>query len=125
MKLQKYLNEGAVSKALDLPEPKVGGDYPPEKVKRYIEIIDKALAEMSNKEESESNDAIVADLRDKKKKWKNVKQEVKPKKTKTEPPPEQQQEEPPPEEQPPPEQEQLPPEKKEDIIIKHLAMLLK
>lgn len=129
MKLQQYLNESAVSKALELGEPDVGGDYPPEKVKRYIEMIDSALAEMSNKEESESNDAIVADLRDKKSKWKNVKKETKPKKTKTELPPEQ--EEPPPEEAPPAEappaeapQQQQPPPKKEDIIIQHLVKLL-
>lgn len=104
------LNEDAVSKALGLGEPKVGQSYPSEKVQRYIQMIDAALSVMKKKEENEANDAIVQDLRDKKKKWKNVDKETKPKKTITEPPPEQQQQEEPPEQQeePPP-----PPEKKE------------
>jgi hypothetical protein len=108
MKYYEFLlNEDAVSKALGLPEPKVGGDYPSEKVKRYIKMIDAALAAMKNKEENEANDAIVGDLRDKKKKWKNVDKETEPKKTITEPPPDQGEEEPPPEDQ-----QQPPPEKK-------------
>jgi len=107
MRYFRYLTEeNVISKALNLPEPKVGGDYPPEKVKRYIKIIEDALAAMANKEESESNDAIVSDLRDKKSKWKNVNKETKPTKTKLEVPPDQ-------EEEPPPEQEE-PPQKKEE-----------
>jgi hypothetical protein len=112
MRYQNFLlNEDAVSKALDLGEPKVGGDYPSEKVKRYIKIIDDALAVMKKKEENDANDAIVQDLRDKKKKWKNVDKETKPTKTVTEPPPEQQKEEPPPPEE---EEEPPPPKKKEE-----------
>lgn len=112
MKYYEFLlNEDAVSKALGLGEPKVGQSYPSEKVQRYIKMIDAALATMQKKEENEANDAIVEDLRDKKKKWKNVDQETKPKKTITEPPPDQGEEEPPPEDQQQ-QQEQPPPEKK-------------
>lgn len=114
MKYLKYLNEGSVQKALDLPEPKIGGDYAPEKVKRYIKMIDAALAEMSKKEENDANDAIVQDLRNKKKAWQNVDQETKPVKTKQELPPE--------EKEPPPEPEEK--EVKENLIVKHIAMLL-
>jgi hypothetical protein len=88
MKFKKYLTEeNVISKALALPEPEVGGEYPPEKVKRYLELINKALEAMKNKEENETNDAIVQDLRDKKKKWSNVDKETKPTKTKYAPPP--------------------------------------
>ena len=76
-------------------------------------MIDDALAAMKSKEENETNDAIVQDLRDKKKKWANVDKETEPKKTVTEPPPEQ---EPPPEKEPPPEGEQ-----KESKIFKLFA----
>ena len=103
MKYQNFLiKEDIVSNALGLGEPEVGKSYPPEKVKRYMETINSALSAMTKKEENDANDAIVQDLRDKKKKWSNVKSETKPKKTITEPPPEQQQEEPPPEEEQPP-----------------------
>lgn len=107
MKLLKYLTEeNVVSKALSLPEPKVGGDYAPEKVKRYIEMINKALDAMKKKEENDTNDAIVQDLRNKKKAWQNVDKETKPVKVKkeepVEPPPEEEEQEPqpPPQEQP-------------------------
>jgi len=103
------LNEDAISKALGLGEPEVGKSYASEKVKRYIEMINAALTAVKSKEENDANDSIVQDLRDKKKKWSNVKQETKPKKTITEPPPEQQQEEPPPEEE-----EEPPPKKKKE-----------
>ena len=110
MRYHNFLNEDVVSKALALGEPKVGGEYPSEKVKRYIKMIDDALAAMKNKEENETNDAIVQDLRDKKKKWSNVDKETEPKKTKQEePPPEQQ--EPPPEQQ---QQEEPPPKKPQE-----------
>lgn len=99
MRYFKYLNEDVVSKALALDEPHIGKDYPPEKVKRYVELINKALSAMQSREESETNDNIVQDLRDKKKKWSNVKQETKPKKTKLEVPPDQQEEPPPPQDQ--------------------------
>jgi hypothetical protein len=106
MRFNNYLTEDIVSKALSIPEPKVGQKYPPEKAKRYVEIIDKALASMRDREESDTNDAIVEDLRDKKQKWSNVKKATKPTITKKEepiePPPEQ---EPPPEEEPPPEKQ--------------------
>ncbi len=121
MRYQNFLlNEDAVSKALGLGEPKVGGDYASEKVKRYIKIIDDALTVMKKKEESDANDAIVQDLRDKKKKWKNVDKETKPTKTVTEQPPEQQKEEPPPpeEEEPPPPKEEQP---KESRMRKYLG----
>lgn len=123
MKLKKFLIESDISKALDLPEPEVGEDYPSEKAKRYIDIIDKALESMKSKEENDSNDAIVADLRDKKKKWSNVDKETKPTKVKKDIPPEQQQADdpdvanPPPEEEPPPEdapEEEPPPEEEEE-----------
>jgi hypothetical protein len=108
MRYNNFLNEDVVSSALGLGEPEVGKSYPSEKVKRYLEMINKALSAMTKKEENDANDSIVQDLRDKKSKWSNVDKETKPKKTITEPPPEQQQEEPPPEEeQPPP-----PPKKK-------------
>jgi hypothetical protein len=118
MRYLKYLTEDAVSKAMDLPEPKVGGKYPPEKVKRYVSIIDAGIQAMTKREESEANDAIVADLRDKKKKWSNVKKETKPVKTKLEVPPDQQ-EEPPPEDQPPQQQqgdEEEPPVKESFLL---------
>lgn len=121
MRYFKYLTEDVVSSALSLPEPKVGGNYPPEKVKRYISMIEKALSAMSNKEESESNDAIVADLRDKKSKWKNVKSETKPKKTINEPPMDQQ-EEPPPEDQQDDQDKQPPPQKKESTLLKYFNL---
>jgi hypothetical protein len=105
MRFQNYLKEDAVSKALDLEEPKIGSKYPSEKVKRYINIIDAGIQAMTKREESEANDSIVADLRDKKKKWSNVKKETKPVKTKLEVPPDQDQEEPPPQQPPPPEEE--------------------
>jgi hypothetical protein len=97
MKFYKFLNEeDIIKKAMDLPEPEIGGSYPEEKVQRYIEMIDKALSAMENKEENDANDAIVQDLRDKKKKWSNVDKETKPVKIKQEEPPmDQQQEEPP------------------------------
>ena len=100
MRYFNYLKEGIVQKALALGEPETGKDYPPEKVKRYVEMINKALEAMKSKEENDTNDSIVQDLRDKKSKWSNVKQETKPKKTKLEVPPDQQQEEPPPEQEP-------------------------
>jgi len=121
MRLEKFINEDAVSKALDLPEPEVDGDYASEKVKRYIEIINKALEAMKSKEENDANDATVADLRDKKKKWGSVDKETKPVKTKQEIPPEQAQDDdpdkanpPPEEEEPPPEEEKPPPEEEEE-----------
>jgi hypothetical protein len=96
--IEKYLGEeqNIVSKALALPEPKVGGEYPSEKVKRYLKIIDNAIKAMMKKEESDKNDAIMEDLRDKKSKWKNVDKETEPTKTKLELPPDQEEEPPPP-----------------------------
>lgn len=114
MKYFNYLKEDVIQKALALDEPKVGGNYPPEKVKRYVELINKALEAMKSKEENDTNDAIVQDLRDKKKKWSNVKGETKPKKTKLEVPPEK--EEPPPEEAPPPEEKEEPPPKESRLV---------
>jgi hypothetical protein len=100
MKFYNFLNEeDIIQKGLNIPEPKIGGSYPEEKVKRYLDIIDSALTAMKNKEENEANDAIVQDLRDKKKKWSNVDKETKPVKTKQEIPPEQQDQEMPPEQQ--------------------------
>lgn len=73
MKFYKFLNEeDIIQKALNLDEPEKGEEYPPEKVKRYLDIIDKALEAMKNAENNDANDAIVEDLRDKKKKWSNV-----------------------------------------------------
>lgn len=110
MRYLKYLNEeDVIQKALALDEPETGKDYPSEKVKRYLELINKALEAMKSKEENDTNDSIVQDLRDKKKKWSNVDKETAPKKTKLEVPPDQQ-EEPPPEQAPP--QEQQPRESK-------------
>ena len=129
MRLKNFLNEDIVAQALDLPEPEVGDKYPPEKVNRYLEIINKALDAMKKKEENDANDAIVADLRDKKEKWGNVEKETKPVKTKTEPPPGEEEKPPeaaPPEEEPkeaepgvgftskPPEEE-TPPEDQEEL----------
>lgn len=108
MKFYKFINEDKISAALSLPEPEVGGDYPKEKVERYIKIIDAAMSAMTKKEESEANDAIVADLRDKKKKWQNVKKETKPVKTKLEVPPGEEEGGGP----PPPREEEEPPPKK-------------
>ena len=85
MKFKRYITEeNIVTKALGLPEPKVGGSYADEKVKRYLDIIDQALKAMGKKEENDTNDAIVQDLRDKKKKWSNVDKETKPVKVKKE-----------------------------------------
>lgn len=119
--IERYIIENDIIKALNLPEPKIGRDYPSEKVKRYLKIIDAALEAMKNKEENDYNDAVVEDLRDKRKKWKNVDKETEPVKTKTEVPPEDVQEPEQPKEKP---QEQPEPQKQEDIIIKHIAMLL-
>lgn len=82
--------DSVVKKALSIPEPKVGGDYPSEKVDRYLELIQKALDQMKSAENNDANDSIVADLRDKKKKWSNVGKETEPAKTANpeEPPPE-------------------------------------
>jgi len=110
MRFNNYLTEDIVSKALALEEPKVGGDYAPEKAKRYVELINQALEAMRKRDESEANDAIVQDLRDKKKKWSNINKSTKPTKTKQEePPPEQ--EEPPPEQEEPEQQQEPPPAK--------------
>ena len=116
MRYYTYLTEDAVSKALDIEEPEVGGKYPSEEVKRYLKAIDAGLKAMTSRDESEANDAIVADLRDKKKKWQNVKKETKPTKTKLELPPDQQDEEPPPEE----DEEDIPPKKQEESVILRL-----
>lgn len=100
MKLKQYLNEeNIIQKALNLPEPEIGGDYAPEKIKRYLNVINQALNAMKNKKENEINDSIVQDLRDKKKKWTNIDKETKPIKVKQDIPPEgdAQQEQPPPE----------------------------
>jgi len=123
MKFKNYLKEDAISKALDLPEPDVGGDYPQEKVERYIKIIDAAMSAMTKKEESEANDAIVSDLRDKKKKWQNVKKETKPVKTKLEVPPGEEEGDGPP---PPQDKEEEPPPKKqeENTILRLLRKML-
>lgn len=99
MRFYNFINEDKIQDALDLPEPKVNQDYPDEKVKRYLEIIDSALSKMKNKEENDTNDAIVADLRDKRKKWSNIGKETKAVKIKTEQQPEQQEEQPEPEQQ--------------------------
>jgi len=117
MKYLKYLTEDTVTKALALPEPEIGGDYATEKVERYIKMIEAALDSMTKKKENDANDAIVQDLRDKKKKWKNVDKETKPVKVKKEEPPP---EEAPPEEEPPPEEKEV----VKESIIKHLTMLL-
>ena len=101
MRFTKYLKEDAVSAALDIPEPEVGKKYPSEKVKRYVEKINAGIQAMTKREESEANDAVMADLRDKKKKWSNVKKETKPVKTKLEVPPDQEQDEEPPPQAPP------------------------
>jgi hypothetical protein len=107
MLIEKYLGEqeSVISKALSLPEPKVGGEYPSEKVARYIKIIDNAIKAMAKKEESDTNDAIMEDLRDKKSKWKNVDKETKPTRTKLEVPPDQEEEPPPPPEEEEPDQQ--------------------
>lgn len=115
MKYLKYLTEDTVTKALDLPEPEIGGDYATEKVERYIKMIEAALESMTKKEENDANDAIVQDLRDKKKKWNNVDKATKPVKIKKD----DAGEEPPPEEPPPEEKEVV-----KESVIKHLAMLL-
>ena len=118
MKLRQLLEGNIVDQALALPEPEVGDDYASEKVKRYLEIINKALDSMKSKDNNDANDAIVADLRDKKKKWSGVDKETAPVKVKKEIPPEQQQDDdpdvanPPPEE-PPPEKEEEPPKDEE------------
>ena len=113
MKYLQYLREDAIKKALAIKEPETGGEYPSEEIERYKKMIDAALKQASKLEQSEANDAIVADLRDKKKKWDNVDSETKPVKIKQEEPPEDQ-EEPPPEDQeePPPEKEEENPEDK-------------
>jgi len=119
MKLRQLLEGSIIDQALSLPEPEVGGDYASEKVKRYIEICTKALDAMKSKDNNDANDAIVADIRDKKKKWGNVDKETAPVKVKQEePPPEDEEDpkgEPPPEEEePPPEEEEPPPEEEEE-----------
>lgn len=115
MRYSNYLKEDSITKALNLEEPKIGSEYPSEKIERYLKIIDAAIKDMTKKEENDSNDSIIADLRDKKKKWENVKKETKPVKTKLEVPPEQE-EEPPPEE--PPAKEPPPPN--ESRLIKYI-----
>lgn len=93
MRYLQFLKEekNIISKALSLPEPKIGQKYNSEKVERYLILLDKAIKAMTKKEENDSNDAIMLDLRDKKKKWEDVDKETKPVKTiPTEPPPEEQ-----------------------------------
>ena len=107
MNLRQLLEGDIVDQALGLPEPAVGDDYASEKVKRYLEIINQALDAMRKKENNDENDAIVADLRDKKKKWSGVDKETKPVKVKQEePPPEDDEKGEKPEEEPPPEEEE-------------------
>lgn len=73
MRYFKYITEeDTIQKALNIPEPEIGSEYPEEKVQRYLKIIDDALSVMQNKKENNANDSIVQDLRDKKKKWSNV-----------------------------------------------------
>lgn len=88
MRLKRYLIESAIQDALDLPEPTVGGRYSEEQVKKYLDLIEKAIKEVGKKEDNEANAAILNDLEDKKEKWSNVEKETKPVKTKQEPPPE-------------------------------------
>lgn len=111
MKLRQLLESGVITQALNLPEPEVGDDYASEKVKRYIEIITKALDAMKKKDNNDANDAIVGDLRDKKKKWSNVDKETAAPKVKQEEPPEEEQPEG--EEEPPPEEEEPSPEEED------------
>lgn len=123
MRYFKYLTEDAVSKALDLEEPEVGGKYPDEKIERYIAMIDAGIKQMKSKEQNDANDSIVADLRDKKEKWSNVKKETKPVKTKLEVPPgEEEGGGPPPqeEEEPPPEKEERQEESKLYSTLKRM-----
>lgn len=87
MRLLNYLKEDIIQKALEIEEPEVGKKYPSEKVKRYLKMIEDALKEMKKKQENDTNDAIVQDLRDKKDKWKNLDKETKPVITKQEEPP--------------------------------------
>jgi len=117
MKYLKYLTEDTVTKALALPEPEIGGDYATEKVERYIKMIEAALDSMTKKKENDANDAIVQDLRTKKKAWENVDQQTKPVKIKKDG-----EGEPPPEETPPPEEKEK--EVVKESVIKHLTMLL-
>jgi len=78
MRLQRFLNEGKmVSKALALPEPEDGDHFTDEEVKKYLGIIDQALEELGDSDDKATL-AVRSDLIDKKEKWKNWKDEVKP-----------------------------------------------
>ena len=78
MRLSNYLNEDDIQKGLSVDEPESGGKYSDDVVKINIKIVEKALSIAKKQEDSEANNAIVADLEDKLDKWKNVDKETKP-----------------------------------------------
>jgi len=78
MRLNNYLNEDDIQKGLSVDEPESGGKYSDDVVKMNIKIVEKALSIAKKQEDSEANNAIVADLEDKLDKWKNVDKETKP-----------------------------------------------
>lgn len=94
MKFEKYITENAVQKALAIKEPEVAKKYNDNLIKKYKDMIESALAEAEKMEDSDSKDAIVADLEDKLDKWNNVNKET----TAPKPPPPEGEKEVPPEE---------------------------
>ena len=78
MRLKNYLNEeDLIKKGLSVDEPEVGEKYSDEDIEKKKKIIEKALSMAEKQEDSESKDAIIADLQDKLNKWENVDKETK------------------------------------------------
>jgi hypothetical protein len=80
MRLKQYLmEEDVIQKGLSIEEPEVDEEYTDEQIKYNISILKKAIKEQKlNGIKSKSDNAILADLEDKLKKWKNIKKETKP-----------------------------------------------
>jgi len=80
MRLTRYLYEGdAIKKALKIEEPAIGEEYSKEEVKmRISDIKDAIKAQKKNGIESEADNSLLKDLKDKLDKWENVKDETKP-----------------------------------------------
>lgn len=104
MRLKIFLKESIIDDALSIGEPRVKHKYTEERIKRYKETLEKALAACKKQKfaSDDAKEAIIADLLDKQEKWNNVEAETKP--TKVAPPeeaPEEKGEEAPPGEEAP------------------------
>ena len=112
MRLTQYLNEeDVIKRGLSVDEPEVGEDYTEEEVTDHLLPVLAALDHLRKKGiESDADEAIFRDLKDKKDKWENVDKETKPAgPDKTEEPAEEE-----PAEEEPEEEKKEEPDKEED-----------